>query len=125
MRINLEGMDASDEVLKIAAVSKSFQASEEQKVQWAKLFVESGLSLRAFSSQNGLGYMSLWRWVNKARKQAVGARDSTAPAFSEIKLLPPREPAHWVAEWSLASGTVVRVSKEVPAALLEELLRLC
>jgi len=118
-------MNASDEDLTATAVAKNGAVSEEEKAQWARRFVESGLSLREFSAQNGLGYMSLWRWVNKARAQGVGRTDSPAPAFTEIKLLPATEPAHWVAEWSLANGAVLRVSKEVPAAVLEQLLRVC
>ena len=118
-------MNTSNEVLKPAVGSKGFQATEEEKVQWARRFVESGLSLREFSAQNGLGYMSLWRWVNKAGRQEGGGTGSPAPAFTEIKLLPATESAHWVAEWSLANGAVLRVSKEVPAAVLEQLLRVC
>ena|SRR5438477_1516674 len=118
-------MNASDEILTVGAVAKNAPVSEEEKAQWARRFVESGLSLREFSAENGLGYMSLWRWVNKARGQGVGAADSPAPAFTEIKLLPAAEPAHWVAEWSRPNGAVLRVSKEVPAAVLEQLLRVC
>jgi len=118
-------MNASDEVLTAAAVAKSLPVSAEEKAQWARRFVESGLSLREFSAQNGLGYMTLWRWVNKAREQEVGATDSPPPAFTEIKLLPAVEPARWVAEWSLPNGAVLRVSKEVPPAVLEQFLRAC
>ena len=118
-------MNASDEVLTVAAVAKNSPVSEEEKTQWARRFIESGLSLREFSAQNGLGYMSLWRWVNKARGQGVGRTDSPAPAFTEIKLLPATEPAPWVAEWSLPNGAVLRVSKEVPGAVLKQFLRVC
>ena len=118
-------MNASDEVLTVAAVAKSNPVSAEEKAQWVRRFVESGLSLREFSAQNGLGYMSLWRWVNKAREPGVGATGSPPPAFTEIKLLPALEPTPWVAEWSLPNGAVLRVSKEVPAAVLEQLLRVC
>jgi hypothetical protein len=47
------------------------------------------------------------------------------PAFTEIKLLPPVERSAWVAELSLPNGKVLRLSKDVPAAMLEQLLRLC
>jgi len=121
-------MNTSNEVLKPAVGSKSFQATEEEKVQWARRFVESGISLRAFSAQNGMCYMSLWRWVNKlhqAREQGVVATDAAVPAFTEIKFLPAKEPAPWVAEWSFPNGAVLRLSKEVPAAVLAALLRVC
>src|SRR6476660_9042389 len=118
-------MNATDEVLTATAVAKRKPVSTEEKAQWARRFIESGLSLREFSAQNGLGCMSLWRWVNKARGQGVGRTDPPAPAFTEIKVLPAIEPTPWVAEWSLPNGAVLRVSKEVPAAVLEQLLRVC
>jgi hypothetical protein len=40
-------------------------------------------------------------------------------------LVPAVERSDWVAELSLPSGKVLRLSKEVPAAMLEALLRLC
>src|SRR5579859_2230887 len=110
-------------------IGKLFQTPPEQRVQWVKRFLESGLSIRKFSAQNQLGYQSLWRWVKKAKANqaadgAVEAR-SVVPAFTEIRLVPPVERADWVAELSLPSGKVVRLSKEVPACLLEQLLRVC
>jgi hypothetical protein len=69
--------------------------------------------------------MSLWRWVNKTRKETVAATDSGAATFTEIKLSSPVERSDWVAELSLPKGTVLRLSKEVPASMLEQLLRVC
>jgi len=51
--------------------------------------------------------------------------DCSAPGFTEIKVLPWIEHSNWVAELSLPTGKVLRFSKEVPASMLEELLRLC
>jgi hypothetical protein len=50
---------------------------------------------------------------------------SVVPAFAEIKLAPSVERAEWVAELSLPNGKVLRLAKDVPACLLEQLLRLC
>lgn len=99
-----------------------FQCSPEQRAQWVERFCESGLSLRQFSAQHGLGYMSLWRWVRAQRHETS---DQAASAFTEIKLAPSVERTDWVAELSLPSGKVLRLSKDVPACLLEQLLRLC
>jgi transposase-like protein len=118
-------MNANDEVLKTVAGSKNSGLSEEEKAQCARRFLESGLSLREFSAQNGLGYMALWRWVQRERKQAVTVSTSAAPSFTEIQLSAAAPAPPWVAEWSLPNGAVLRVSKEVPAAVLEQLLRLC
>ena len=95
----------------------------EHQTEWVKRYTESGLSLRAFSTQNAIGYMSLWRWVNKAKKQLAQA-PALAPAFTEIKLSP-MERAGWVAELSLPNGRLLRLAKDIPSALLEQLLRLC
>ena len=78
--------------------------------------------MREFSARHGLGRMSLWRWVNKASDKTVMAVDSPGPAFTEIKLAPMAEREQWVAELSMADGRVLRVGKEVPAAMLEQLL---
>jgi hypothetical protein len=69
--------------------------------------------------------MSLWRWVNQGRPETVPVRDSAAPAFTEIKLSPCLERSDWVAELSLPGGKVLRLSKDVPVAMLEQLLRVC
>jgi hypothetical protein len=118
-------MNASDDTLIVAPVVKPIPTTKQQRAEWAKRYVESGLSLREFSAQNGLGYMSLWRWVNQARGKAAAVMDCSAPGFTEIKVLPSIEGSNWVAELSLPTGKVLRFSKEVPASMLEELLRLC
>ena len=87
------------------------------------------MSLRRFSAQHGLHWYALWRWVNRRRalatRAAVAAVNSPALEFTEIKLPRRVERSDWAAELSLPNGTVVRLSQEVPAAMLEQLLRLC
>lgn len=117
-------MNASDDSSKPTAIVKAAGAIAEEKAQWVKRFLESGLSLREFSEQNGLGYMSLWRWSHNVCKPAVSSADSAAPTFAEIRLAPALEPG-WVAEWKLPSGAVLRLSKDVPPTMLEVLLRVC
>ena len=69
--------------------------------------------------------MSVWRWVNKASDKAIPVTSCAVAAFTEIKFLPSCERSDWAAELSFSDGRVLRLSKEVPAAMLEELLRVC
>jgi len=117
--------EISEPVAGVAApvipVQKRPPVSDEEKAEWAKRFLGSGLSLRTFSLQNGLSYMSLWRWANKAGDKTVAAE----PAFTEIKGLPLIEGVEWAAELSLPNGTVLRLSRDVPPTMVDQLLRIC
>lgn len=121
-------MNENPEALALPA-RKLYIATQQQKAQWVKRFNESGLSLRQFSDQNGIGYMSLWRWVSRTKAkptiETAAEPHPAAPTFTEIKLVPSVERSDWVAELSLSNGKVLRLSKEVPAAMLEQLLRVC
>jgi hypothetical protein len=104
--------------------------SEAEKAQWVRRFQESNLSLREFIVQNDVGYshVSMWRWVNRERVKQVTIAPPSTPAeigFAEVKLEPPVEQSQWVAELSLPGGKVLRLSRDVPASMLEQLLRLC
>src|SRR6267378_6094011 len=100
------------------------QFTPAQKAEWVERFKESGLSLRKFSAQHGLGYMSLWRWVNKSQETA--AANSELAEFTEIKLPALTKRPNWSAELSFANGNSLRVCGEVPPAVLEQLLlRVC
>ncbi len=66
--------------------------------------------------------MSLCRWVNQAREPQS---NPATIEFEEVQLPPPLKSQEWAAELSLANGTVLRLSKEVPATMLEQLLRVC
>jgi transposase-like protein len=110
------------------APSKYNRTTAEQRQDWARRFSESGLSLRQFSAQHGLNWYSLWRWVDRCRQVSKqGSVSEPKPEtfeFTEIKL-PARDELRWVAELSLPNGRVLRLSKEVPAPILEQLLRVC
>ncbi|SRR6266403_1521319 len=108
-----------------AALPRSFTA--EQKAQWAQKFLESGLSIRKFSQQHNVPRMSLWRWVAGARGvHGAVEEDSGSVGFEEIKLAaPPAGNSGWAAELTLPNGTVLRMSKEVPPGMVDQLLRLC
>jgi transposase-like protein len=98
-------------------------ATPEEKAQWVKRFVESGLSIRKFSKVHDLPLMSLWRWVKRAREQAVPSGECAPTQFTELKL--PALHSGWAVELTLPNGTVLRMTKDTPPAMVEQLLRLC
>jgi transposase-like protein len=110
-----------------AAPQRLRTSSASQKAEWVEKFLKSGLSLRQFSKQSGLGYRSLHRWVKKQR----GANEpgqTHAPEvidFAELKLPVSTPRSDWAVELSLPNGTVLRMSKDTPPALVEQLLRVC
>lgn len=98
----------------------------QQKAELVQKFLESGLGLREFSRQQGIGRMSLHRWVRK--EPGVISPGRTRPPvvdFTELKLPPTAEPSQWAVELSLPNGTVLRMTKDTPPALVEQLLRVC
>jgi len=100
-----------------------------QKAEWVEKYLKSGLSLRGFSGQSGLGYMSLYRWVKK-QERTIESRQShsdQAIDFAELNLpLTPSTPrSDWAVELTLPNGTVLRMSKDTPATLVDQLLRVC
>jgi transposase-like protein len=100
-----------------------------QKAQWVEKYRKSGLSLRRFSDQSGLGYMSLYRWVKK-QERTIELRQShshQAIDFAELKLpLTQSTPrSDWAVELTLPNGTVLRMSKDTPSTLVDQLLRVC
>jgi|SRR3954449_7166032 transposase-like protein len=99
--------------------------SLEEKAEWARRFSESGLSIREFCAQHDLPRMSLWRWVNCGKEVRRAPTPSEAPAFKEIKLASSVEVTHWAAELSLPNGTVLRLSRDVPVEIFQQLLRVC
>jgi hypothetical protein len=97
----------------------------EAREQWLKRFWESGLSIRKFSATHNLPRMTLWRWVKSARPVPAKVGHLSTIEFAELKLPVGPDRSDWVAELSLADGTVLRLSREVPAGMLEQLLRVC
>jgi len=97
----------------------------EEREQWVKRYRESGLSLRAFSKQQDIPPMSLWRWARAASEQNAPTGQPPATGFAELKLPVGFTNAAWAVELSLPNGTVLRMSKDTPPALVEQLLRVC
>ena len=123
-------MSTTEIALSESPVAKPLALTAQDKAEWVKRFRESGQSLRSFSAQHALPLMSLWRWARKQRLEVEGLSPglvpSSEPQFAEIKWEPClARGGEWVAELSLPGGRVLRLSKEVPPAMLEQLLRVC
>lgn len=119
-----ENSSPSD-VLSDSPEPPALPVATEHKDQWVKRFLESGLSIRKFSTTHDIPRMRLWRWVKSVEASQLEAGPLANVEFAELKL--PLGPGRldWVAELSLPDGTVLRLSREVPTAMLQQLLRLC
>jgi hypothetical protein len=84
-------------------------------------FRRSGLTRAAFSKQYGVPLATLSWWLSKAKNST----NLPVPvAFSEIKLMPPAEPApRWAMEFEGPSGLVVRCRTALTFKDLMRLLR--
>lgn len=116
-------MEQTDNVVIDALPAKGMQLKAEHKAEWVRRFRGSGLSLRKFSAQYGLRVASLCSWSNREREAKLGC---AAPAFVEVAVPAlASERTHWVAELELGNGKALRISADVPEAMLEQLLRIC
>jgi transposase-like protein len=101
--------------------------SAAQKAEWVRKYQESGLSQREFSKQAGINYMSLYRWARKQSESGEPGQKESQPsvAFAELKLPGSIERCDWAVELALANGTVLRLTKDTPPTLVDQLLRIC
>ena len=115
----------------------------EEQAQWVKRFLESGWSIRKFAKANDIPRMSLWRWVQRAGERSpasptrVGVPsgvvageqsqkvESITTQFAELKLPPSFGQPSWAVEVRLPNGTVLRLTKDTPPTLVDQLLRIC
>jgi transposase-like protein len=125
--MNEPNNDAGSTAEAPAAKPEIFTAA--QKAEWVEKYLKSGLSLRRFSGQSGLGYMSLYRWVKKQERTTESRQSHSDQAidFAELNLpLTPSTPrSDWAVELTLRNGTVLRMSKDTPPTLVDQLLRVC
>jgi len=117
-------MDNPVEISSATLPAKGLQVKAEHKAEWVRRYHQSGLSYEKFARLHGLRMPTLWRWVQKERE--LGEETSSTVAFTEIKLSEPA-PARpsGSLELSFANGNSLRIWGEVPAAMLEQLLRVC
>ena len=112
----------------VEAPKRRPRASRAEMVEWSKRFGESGLGQREFCRQHGLALMTLQRWLAQVeRGWPTGA--ATPVRFAEVKCTGPLDVCerqqHWAAELCRPGGWTVRLAHDVPASMLEQLLRLC
>jgi hypothetical protein len=100
------------------------KATPEEKADWAKRFTDSGLKQREFCRQHGLVLTTLQRWLAQVQGHPWGGTESKA-GFVEVKLGPAAAPGRWAAELCASNGRILRLAHDVPAELLQQLLRAC
>ena len=114
------------------------RATRQEIAAWAKRFSESGLGQREFCRQHQLTLMTLQRWLARAENygeggvvlpEPEGCAPAKSPPFTEIKFTRPIRPVdsgqRWAAELCRPNGVRLRLAHDVPATLLEQLLRVC
>ena len=107
------------------AVKRRYFLTPAQRAEWVRRFAESGQSVSQFCDEHGLVPVTLHRWLAKSgQTKAVVAAEPTA-GFTEIRLPACPIGAPWVAELSRPNGVLLRVGRDLPAELLEQLLRVC
>jgi transposase-like protein len=116
---------ASSEVAPQPAAPEQLPPTAEEKAQRVKQFLESRLSIRQFSAQHNIPRMSLWRWVKGARDRTTAAWTSPTTDFAELTLPAGLGRSDWAVELTLPNGTVLRMSKDVPPGIVDQLLRVC
>ena len=119
----------SDEIVATPIKKRRPRASQQEKVEWAERYYQSGLTQKQFALQQGIADSTLQRWVAENRRpgQAVAIQRAAGllPAFAELKLPVSPTPPDWAAELCRPNGVVLRVAADLPAALLEQLLAVC
>jgi transposase-like protein len=120
----------TEEILMRAVRKRRSNSSEQQMAEWARRFHESGLTQVEFARQHSLASTTLQRWV--AEHPRVGRPvdpqptvSACVPTFAEVKVVAASAESNWAAELSRPNGVVLRVGPNLPAALLEQLLRVC
>ncbi len=87
------------------------RAKRRTPALWRALFAEqarSGLSVKAFCAQRGIGYSTFARW-----KSALSGAEQTAPqTLSFIELSPPQSPSNggWDVELTLGPDIILRLA---------------
>ena len=121
MDIEIEGATAVS-----ALPTKGLAVTAEHKVEWVRRFHESGLSAEKFTHLHGIRRATFRQWVKREQHEEQPRRESSVASFIELQMpVSPLPQPSWSAELTFANGNRLRVSGEIPAAVLEQLLRVC
>src|SRR2546426_6291040 len=121
-------MNEQNIVSEVPARRKRLPTAKERS-EWVRRYQESGLSVLQFCDEHQLVAQTLYHWLAKSRSaqdvSVVPSGCQPLPAFREIRLEAPSVACIWAAELQRPGGAVLRVAANAPAALLEQLLRVC
>lgn len=102
----------------------------EQRLDFVRRYLESGLTQEEFARQNGFSVAALYKWLAQARAaghvppgQLPGRSPVRPPALQEIPLGSVLPAAPWAAELRQPSGAVLSIGAGLPAPLLNLLLQ--
>jgi hypothetical protein len=95
--------------------------SPEQIQQHISALRQSGLTAAAYARQQNLRYTTLQYWLR--RQRSAHQRRSPAARFQSLAIGPLLAPG-WAAEVVQPGGLIVRLSPQVPPALVSQLLSL-
>lgn len=92
--------------------------------RWVEHFEQSGRSQTTFAQKHGLNVFTLRKWL-RDHPAAVPELAPTRPSSSPLREVPLSQVwgPRWAAEVVWPGETMVRLSAEVPPAMLERLLR--
>jgi len=105
------------------------RATPEERLQWVRRYLASGLTHREFCRRYGVGHTTLSEWQRKVRRQQKQAAafkpkelSEAEPVLKEVSLGSVLGQNHWAGEVSFPSGMVLRVSTELPPDLLRAII---
>jgi hypothetical protein len=117
-----------EEVATVTVPMRKRMSTAEERESWIRRYRESGLSVLQFCDEHKLAPQTFYQWLANTRlapQTIVPAASEGLLKFTEIKLEAPNSPCAWAAELCRPNGLVLRVGPNLPAALLEQLLRVC
>ena len=120
---------SEEPVARVAVPRRKRMSTAQEREEWVRRYHQSGLSVLQFCDEHKFAPQTFYQWLAKHRLAqevtVVPAVSEALPKFTEIKLEASKSPCAWAAELCRPSGLVLRVGPNLPAALLEQLLRVC
>ncbi len=82
----------------------------------------SGLSVRAYCADHDLAEPSFYAWRRTLAQRDASTQPATPVTFVPLHILPPPPPAAPLLEVVLRNGRLLRLTRDVPAAILRDLV---